>query len=113
MIPSAQKVNSDLFKLLMGRGRGFNSESFSLKVFFTGGSLKPKFSVVVSKKLEKSAVGRNKIKRRIYSLLRSHLKTAKPGSISVLFLKKKVGRDILFPLNLEIDTLLRKAGVTI
>lgn len=40
----------------------------------------PRFAVVVSKKVHKSAVGRNKIRRRFYEAIRSQLPYIKPGS---------------------------------
>lgn len=44
-----------------------------------------RFSVVVSKKVEKTAVGRNKLKRRVYSLLQK----AEKGRIQAIFYLKK------------------------
>jgi ribonuclease P protein component len=39
----------------------------------------PRFAVVVSKKVHKSAVGRNRIRRRFYEVLRHHIPRIKPG----------------------------------
>jgi ribonuclease P protein component len=39
-----------------------------------------RFSIVVSKKVHKSAVGRNKIRRRLYEVIRAELPTMQPAS---------------------------------
>ena len=111
MIPSSRKVGKSLFKSLMEKGKSFYSESFSARVFLSGTSELARFSVVVAKKLEKSAVKRNQIKRRTYSLLRPHLATAKIGSLCVFFIKKKIGTKSLPALRIEIETVLRKAKI--
>lgn len=43
-----------------------------------------RFAVVVSKKTMKSAIGRNRIRRRVYELLRKHLENIKENSDVVL-----------------------------
>lgn len=43
-----------------------------------------RFSVVVSKKVHKGAVGRNRIRRRIYEVIRQELDTLKPSQDVVL-----------------------------
>ncbi len=68
------------------------------------------FSVVVAKKLEKSAVKRNGMKRRVYSLLRPYAKTGKKGLQCVIFLKKKVSKENLESLTLEIANLFERAN---
>ncbi|MDO8590628.1 MAG: ribonuclease P protein component [bacterium] len=110
MIPSRRKVTTGLFKSVLEKGRNFNSDSFSLKVFSLGSDA-ARFSVVVPKKLEKSAVKRNAIKRRVYSLLRLLLPIAKPGSICTFFIKKKVDTRSLSAVSVEITAALKKSGV--
>lgn len=39
----------------------------------------PRFAIVVSKKVHKSAVGRNRIRRRFYEAIRSQIPNIKPG----------------------------------
>ena len=111
MIPSAQKVGKDLFKILLSTGRTFPSGGFSLRVFFEKEALKPKFSVVVGKKIDSMAVGRNLIKRRVYAVLEPLLRRAKPGSRVAIFLKKKISAGALPSLKSELESVLRTAGV--
>lgn len=109
MIPSSRKVPKDLFEILMKQGRSFSSESFSARVVVGAGGLPAKFSVVVAKKLEKSAVQRNTYKRRVYSLLRPFLDRVPLGTLCVLFLKKKANKSNLPNLAIEIESFLKKS----
>lgn len=111
MIPSSRKVGKDFFQSLMKRGRSYVSESFRVQVFIEESAKPARFSVVVAKKLEKSAVKRNFLKRRTYFLLQPFLKTARPGSATVLFIQKGFGAKPLPYLKGEIKSLLRKAAV--
>ncbi|KKT45125.1 MAG: hypothetical protein UW34_C0005G0011 [Parcubacteria group bacterium GW2011_GWA2_44_15] len=108
MIPSSRKVGKDLFETLMKKGRSFTSESLNVRILAVTGGQPARFSVVVAKKMEKSAVQRNKYKRRVYSLLRPFLDKVQPGSVCALFLKKKVGKGDLSLLNTEIKTFFKK-----
>ncbi len=111
MIPSKQKVGVQLFKTLTQKGRSFHSESFSLRVFFDDKAERPHFSVVVTKKLEKSAVKRNAMKRKVFVLLRPFLSLARKEAVCAIFLKKKTDSKTLPALKVEIEVALKKAGV--
>jgi ribonuclease P protein component len=64
------------------RGRGFFYPYFGVK-FLTG--LPPsRFTVVVSNKISKSAVKRNRLKRIIREILRLNVTSLKPGDYMVL-----------------------------
>ena len=73
MLPSKERLNKQYFTLL-------SKDKGVLTVFNTLGTLKYKqslkkaFSIVISSKIAKKAVDRNKIKRRIYTLIRKDLK---------------------------------------
>ncbi len=109
MIPSSRRVGKDLFETLMTQGRFYPSETFGARVIVDPKGLPARFSVVVSKKLEKSAVRRNAYKRRVYSLLQPFLNRVSPGVVCALFLKKKADRSGLLLLAVEIETFLKKA----
>lgn len=48
-----------------------------------------KFAVVISKKIEPTAVGRNLVKRRLYALLQEYIASFPPSSAVVVFVKKE------------------------
>ena len=67
MLAKENRLNRETFSSV--RGRVYRSSFFSLKV--DQRATDQRFSVVVSKKVGRTAVSRHRIKRRIYALLRS------------------------------------------
>lgn len=47
----------------------------------------PRIAIVISKKIIKSAVGRNRVRRRMYEIMRRELPDIKPGSdiVAIIF----------------------------
>jgi ribonuclease P protein component len=76
-LPSLEKIS----------GTSLNSPSFSLK-FKKNDLPHSRFGVVVSKTIDKSAVGRNLLKRRLRSCLEENLEEIKPG-YDLLFIVSK------------------------
>ena len=111
MIPSNRKVGKELFKTLLKSGRTCQSESFFVRTSLNSKLPDSKFSVVVSKKIEKTAVGRNFFKRTLYSILASFLKRVKNGTVCVFFVKKNIiGRNRL-QLETETSNVLKKLSL--
>lgn len=91
-----RKVFGPLFGLLIVQGKEESGD-------------KAKFGFIVSKKIDKRAVIRNKIKRRLDQALLSYLPKIKPGA-KVVFLAKKILVDKnFFEVQEEIGRMLRKA----
>lgn len=77
------------FQTVMKLGGLFSSEHISCKIF-KGKSITSEARVIVSKKVSKSAVVRNRLKRQV----RGVFKRANPSSVWVVFYVKK-GADKL------------------
>lgn len=60
-------------------GRTVHSRLFKVKFVDNPKRKNPRFAVVVSKKVHKSAVGRNRIRRRFYEAIRLQLPFLKPN----------------------------------
>lgn len=65
---------------LMVRGRCINLKTVPVS------KRTPRFSVVVSKKVYKGAVGRNRMRRRVYEIIRNEQPLLKPRQDTVLIL---------------------------
>lgn len=90
-----RKISTPFFSLLWGRGRGEG----------------PRFGFVVSKKIDKRAVVRNKIKRRLAQALLSSLSKIRP-EVWLIFLAKKSLREKNFKeIRKEIDRVLKREGL--
>ena len=67
MLPKNRRISRKLFKPLLESRKYFNSAHFSLRF---ASSEQARIAISVSKKISKSAVVRNKIRRRVYSATR-------------------------------------------
>ena len=80
-------------KFVLARGQHKASSLLSVNLFRPHGDNQDlKFAIIVSKKVAKKAVIRNKIRRRIYSAIQSQLEVFKPPIHAVFIVKN---RDIL------------------
>ncbi len=70
-------------KQTFARGRGFFYPYFTLK-YAKSGILLPRFTVVVSTKVSKKAVERNRIKRVIREYIRTHLSGFVSGNYAII-----------------------------
>jgi ribonuclease P protein component len=59
-------------RYVYANGKAVRSQLFTVKHVANSHRSHPRFSVVVSKKVIKSAVGRNRIRRRLYEYLRTN-----------------------------------------
>jgi len=64
-------------RYVYSKGQAVRSQLFTIKYVPNSRRTNPRFSVVVSKKVIKSAVGRNRIRRRLYEYLRTHTDSLK------------------------------------
>lgn len=60
-------------RYVYSNGKAVRSQYFTIKYVPNSRRKHPRFSVVVSKKVIKSAVGRNRIRRRVYEYVRTHM----------------------------------------
>ncbi len=107
MLARKNRLSRTDFDVLLKTGRAFHCPALSLRVAKTPGA--SRFSVVVSKKTAKTAVLRNRIRRRLYSLLRAEREKLLSGFSAAFFVKEKnLPYDVL---RTEAATLLQKAGL--
>jgi ribonuclease P protein component len=60
-------------RYVYSNGKALRTQLFTVKYVFNTHRKNPRFSVVVSKKVIKSAVGRNRIRRRLYEYIRLNI----------------------------------------
>ncbi len=112
MLPKKQKLTKSDFSALKKRGKTLHSLHFTLTAYDTIKTKNNKFSFVVSKKVSKKSVVRNKLKRIGYDTIRSLVSRIKEKSVfCVFFLKNGAEKTSPSQLSNEISELLKKAGV--
>ena len=104
MLPKEKRIPREQFKELLLSRKFSNSPHFSLRI---GVATMPRFAVAVSKKVSKSAVVRNRIRRRVYNVISSSIDLFSPGLY--LFIAKS-GADKLKVehIKTELDKLIKK-----
>ncbi len=116
MLPKKNRISRALFDTLLKKGIFFHSQNLSFRVVktLTGKKELSKFSFVASKKVSKSAVKRNLLRRRGYSALKDALGNEKirtGGVLGAFFFKKGAEKIGFSELHSEISLLLKKSGI--
>lgn len=110
MVPKNNRINRENFEKVMKKGGFVNSSLFSLR--FTKKLEKSTcFSIVVAKKIAKTAVLRNKIRRRAYSILKKLTRNLESPYFIILFSKKGVETASFEETRTDIESLLKKAKI--
>ena len=87
MLSKVKRTQRGLFSNILKNGVSFHSILISIKVLENKDE-NSRFSFVVPKAISKSAVKRNLIRRRGYSIIKKHLKNIKNGYLYAFFVKK-------------------------
>ncbi len=113
MLSQTRRITREEFKKL-GRGRAFHSPLLSLFVYTIDGATATaekqlsKFAFSCSKKVSKSAVVRNKLRRRGYVGVRKMLSKVPPGFFFVFVYKKGAEKSTYQEVEKEVQDLLKK-----
>lgn len=93
-------------------GQAIRSHMITIKYTKNPHRTHSRFAVVVSRKVHKSAVGRNRIRRRIYEVIRHELPTMQvPHDVAVLVFSSEVIAMPIEELRQMIQQLFKSAGL--
>jgi ribonuclease P protein component len=100
---SSRIEKKDVIKVIK-EGVAYHSPSFLLKVLKN--PLKTTlFAVIVSKKVAKTAVSRNKNKRRVREIMKKQSKNISQGCFYIIMLKKDLNRAVFGDVKKELSEL--------
>jgi len=108
MLPKKQRINRALFQEVLSKGARYHSPHLSLCVLWKATNTR-QFAFVVSKKILRLAVTRNKVRRRGYAIVRGLKEEVSPSIVGAFFFKKGAERLLFVALKQEIRDLLRQA----
>lgn len=112
MLASRNRLkNPKDFKRAKKDGTVFQSDSFGLVVYERGNKWPTRFGFVVSLKIAKESVLRNKIKRALSEAVRQSIIYIKPGFDCVFLAKPIIARKYTEEIMREVREILKKAGV--
>lgn len=91
MLPRKNRLTKKTdFEKLKKYGKSFQAKSFALLVKQREGDLPPRFGFIVSKKISRKAVERNKVKRRLRNIVLESLDKVSNGYDFLILAKKNV-----------------------
>lgn len=88
MLPKKSRVPKKLFPKNNSKFLSFHSDFFSLKIFLTKHTNEVRFSCPISKKVSKTAVSRNKLRRKFYSSAKESSLLIPSGALVIFYPKK-------------------------
>ena len=103
------KLKKD-FETVFRKGKSFNQDILLLKVLENDSNIK-RFGFIVSRKISKKAVMRNKIKRRLREAVGARLKKARDGVDCVLVALPGIEKKDFADIEKSVDNLLGKAKI--
>ena len=109
MLPRSKRISIQLFKDIVHKGEVIHSPYFIARCVKS--DKKSRFAVSVSKKVAKTAVLRNKIRRQVYSIIRDIFPSLSANQKVVLMMKSGVDKASLNSIKLEIEKTFVKCGL--
>jgi len=113
MIPTPLRFHGhNSLRYVYANGKAVRSERATIKWVKNTHRSKPRISVVVSKKVIKGAIGRNRIRRRLYEYMRLHASKLNDTYDIVIIVTSAELRDIPAPeLSELLDQLFERADL--
>lgn len=110
MLARKHRINKELFTEIIKAGKSFSSDNLSLKIRQIPTDCSA-FTFVVSSKVAKKAVERNKLKRRARHIIRKMLAEIKKGLGIIIFFKPGSEKFNFQELEEAIKTIFKKAKI--
>lgn len=95
-LPKIKRLSSSEITEVARKGKVFDSDFFRIKflpVRSTGGPKTSRFALVISSKVSKKAVERNKIRRRVSEVVKSPAFEKGPGLVLILIKPRALGKE--------------------
>ena len=103
------KLKKD-FEIVFKKGKSFSQDILFLKVLENDSNIK-RFGFIVSRKISKKAVIRNKVKRRLREAVGTRLKEARSGVDCVLVALPGIEKRVFVDIKKSVDKLFEKANI--
>ncbi|SRR5258708_3228166 len=112
MLPKENRLTkkSD-FENVRESGRFFPSKNFSISFVKRKEGRDSRFGIIVSKKISKLAVDRNRARRIIKEIIRKNIESVKPGYDNVILAKSGILRQNSAKIETELKEAWKKIGL--
>ena len=108
MLPRTHRAGKEYFAKAKSPGRRFSTPHFS--TLTTPSGKEKKFSVVISGKVARSAVARNKLRRRVYGVIRDEIPRMRGGVVMIVYARTGAAGLPYRTIHEEIVRLLHTSG---
>jgi ribonuclease P protein component len=109
MLSRNRRVTTAMFSEVGAQGTPFYGEYFIARVLVKAALPESRFSVVVSKKVAKTAVVRNRNKRKVRALVAKLYPSLEKKAAVLVFVKKDISRIASNVLSADLGGVLKKA----
>lgn len=107
MLPKKYRLaDRQMFGEILSKGGRINGNFFLLTSLHTAGTEWPRVGVIISKKISKKAVVRNRIKRVVYDSVRKFLEEVSKENTLVFLAKKPVAEATSEEVSSDIDSIM-------
>lgn len=107
MLPKKYRLTDrQMFRKTLSKGNRINGNFFLLTSLYNVGTEEPRVGVVISKKISKKAVVRNRIKRVVYDSVRKFLEEVSKENTLVFLAKKPVAEATSEEVSNDIDNIM-------
>lgn len=111
MLPRHARVHTRAdIERVMRKGRTLSSPFFAVKIVSRGDGALPRFGFIVSNKISKRAVVRNRIKRRLREQMRRRQEYFAPGSDVIVIARSPLVNADSSAIGAALDTLFSRSG---
>lgn len=90
MLPKENRLDKRKFRLVLGHGRMIQAPDFGLIGLRVKNDTAPQVGIIVSTKISRSAVVRNRVKRTLREALRVIIPSVAKGFLFVILTKKSI-----------------------
>lgn len=111
MLPKKHRLSRAQFGKVFDTSAVLHSGHFSMKWTDVLGNKESQFAVVVSKKVSRSSVGRNRIRRRCYGVLEELLSQIPENITGIIFVRPSAVLLVPKALEEELRKLFLRAGI--
>ncbi|MEK7134186.1 MAG: ribonuclease P protein component [Patescibacteria group bacterium] len=111
MLPQKRRISKAEFQSHARSGARRNGKYFSITIVFGKAGTPTKCAVVVSGKISKKAVVRNKVKRRAYEALAQHTPKIKKGLLAVFYARPEAKGATFREIADDIKNTMKTAGM--
>ena len=107
MLPRARTIKTHDFDLIKKKGKLFQSEDFGVAILNRRDKEKSRFGFVISTKISKLAVHRNRVRRALSEAVRRNMNDVPEGYDMIFLVKKSITKKTTAEIMRQVNSFLK------